>query len=76
MDMFISNPDYEFIKGDIKDFDTCRRACEGVDYVLNQAAWGSVPRSIEMPLFYCANNIQVTLNMIESDSECGVMKFF
>ena len=36
----------------IKDFETCLQACEGVDYVLNQAAWGSVPRSIEMPLFY------------------------
>ena len=75
VDMFIGNPDYEFIKGDIKGFDTCRRACEGVDYVLNQAAWGSVPRSIEMPLFYCANNIQGTLNMMEAARECGVKKF-
>ena len=58
VDLFLDNPDYEFIKGDIKDLDTCMKACEGVDYVLNQAAWGSVPRSIEMPLFYCANNIQ------------------
>ena len=65
VDMFLDNPDYEFIKGDIKDLDTCLKACEGVDYVLNQAAWGSVPRSIEMPLFYCANNIQGTLNMLE-----------
>ena len=57
VDMFLDNPNYEFIKGDIKDLDTCMKACEGVDYVLNQAVWGSVPRSIEMPLFYCANNI-------------------
>ena len=63
VDMFLGNLNYEFIKGDIKDFDTCMKACEGVDYVLNQAAWGSVPRSLEMPLFYCANNIQGTLNM-------------
>lgn len=49
---------YEFIKGDIKDLDTCMKACEGIDYVLNQAAWGSVPRSIEMPLFYEENNIR------------------
>ena len=61
VDMFLSNPNYEFIKGDIKDLDVCMKACEGVDYVLNQAAWGSVPRSIEMPLFYCANNISGTL---------------
>ncbi|MBQ9375653.1 MAG: NAD-dependent epimerase/dehydratase family protein, partial [Ruminococcus sp.] len=57
VDMLIDNPNYEFIKGDIKDLATCMKACKGVDYVLNQAAWGSVPRSIEMPLFYCANNI-------------------
>ena len=53
VDMFLDNPNYEFIKGDIKDYETCLKACDGVDYVLNQAAWGSVPRSIEMPLFYC-----------------------
>lgn len=75
VDMFLSNPNYEFIKGDIKDFDICMKACEGVDYVLNQAAWGSVPRSIEMPLFYCANNIQGTLNMMEAARQNGVKKF-
>ena len=64
VDLFLDNPNYEFIKGDIKDLDVCMKACEGVDYVLNQAAWGSVPRSIEIPLFYCANNIQGTLNML------------
>lgn len=75
VDLFISNPNYEFIKGDIKDLDTCMKACEGVDYVLNQAAWGSVPRSIEMPLFYCANNIMGTLNMMEAARQNGVKKF-
>ena len=75
VDMFLSNPNYEFIKGDIKDFDTCMKACEGVDYVLNQAAWGSVPRSIEMPLFYCANNISGTLNMLEAARQNNVKKF-
>ena len=75
VDLFLDNPNYEFIKGDIKDFDTCMKACEGVDYVLNQAAWGSVPRSIEMPLFYCANNIQGTLNMLEAARQNGVKKF-
>lgn len=75
VDMFIDNPDYEFIKGDIKDFDVCMKACKGVDYVLNQAAWGSVPRSIEMPLFYCANNIQGTLNMMEAARQNEVKKF-
>jgi len=75
VDMFLDNPNYEFIKGDIKDLDTCMKACEGVDYVMNEAAWGSVPRSIEMPLFYCANNIMGTLNMLEAARQQGVKKF-
>jgi len=75
VDMFLNNPQYEFIKGDIKDFETCLKACEGVDYVLNQAAWGSVPRSIEMPVFYCANNILGTVNMMEAAVRNNVKKF-
>jgi len=75
VDMFWDHPNYTFIKGDIKDMETCLAACDGVDYVLNQAAWGSVPRSIEMPLFYCANNIMGTLNMMEAAKQCGVKKF-
>ena len=75
VDMFLNNPKYTFIKGDITDLDTCMEACRGVDYVLNQAAWGSVPRSIEMPLFYCATNIQGTLNMLEAARQNKVKKF-
>lgn len=75
VDMFLNNPNYEFIKGDIKDLSICIKACERVDFVLNQAAWGSVPRSIEMPLFYSLNNIQGTLNMLEAARQCGVKKF-
>ena len=75
VDLFADNPNYEFIKGDIKNLDTCVKACEGVDYVLHQAAWGSVPRSIEMPLFYCANNILGMLNMLEAARQKGVKKF-
>lgn len=75
VDMFIDNPNYEFMQGDIKDLDVCLKATEGVDYVLNQAAWGSVPRSIERPLFYCANNITGTLNMMEASRINGVKKF-
>ena len=75
IEVFLNNPDYTFIKGDIRELDTCMKACEGVDYVLNQAAWGSVPRSIEMPLFYCANNIQGTLNMMEAARQNKVKKF-
>ena len=75
VDMFLDDPNYEFMKGDIKDLDTCMKACEGVDYVLNQAAWGSVSRSIEMPIFYCKNNIEGTLNMLEAACQNGVKKF-
>lgn len=75
VDLFLDNPNYTFIKGDIKGLDTCMAACEGVDYVLNQAAWGSVPRSIEMPLFYEKNNIMGTLNMMEAARQQGVKKF-
>ena len=75
VELFAENPDYEFIKGDIKDADTCMRACRGADYVLNQAVWGSVPRSLEMPLFYCKNNIEGTLNMLEAARQNGVRKF-
>lgn len=73
--IFLDNPDYTFIRGDIKDLEVCMLACEGVDYVLHQAAWGSVPRSIEMPLFYSMNNIQGTLNMLEAARQKGVKKF-
>lgn len=75
VEMFLDDPNYSFIRGDIKELDACLKATEGVDYVLNQAAWGSVPRSIEMPLFYCANNIQGTLNMLEASRRNGVRRF-
>lgn len=75
IDIFISNQNYTFIEGDIKSLDICMNACEGADFVLHQAAWGSVPRSIEMPLFYCANNITGTLNMLEAARIQGVKKF-
>lgn len=72
---FLANTNYEFIEGDIRNLDTCLKACERIDYVLNQAAWGSVPRSIEMPLFYEEINIKGTLNMMEAARQNGVKKF-
>lgn len=75
VDLFANHPNYEFVKGDVKDFDTCRMACKGVDYVMHEAAWGSVPRSLEMPLFYSLNNIQGTLNMLEAARQNGVKAF-
>ena len=75
VELFLGNPRYTFIEGDIRNPDNCAEACEGVDYVLHQAAWGSVPRSVEMPLFYHENNITGTLNMLEAARKCGVKKF-
>ena len=67
--------EFTFIEGDIRDLETCMEATKGVDYVLNQAAWGSVPRSIEMPLLYEEINIRGTLNMMEASRQNGVKKF-
>ncbi len=75
VELFQDHPDYTFLEGDIKDPDLCMEACRGVDYVLHQAAWGSVPRSIDMPLFYCSNNITGTVNMMEAARQNGVKKF-
>lgn len=75
VEIFQNHPDYEFIRGDIKDLQTCMEACKGVDFVLHQAAWGSVPRSIEAPLIYCANNITGTVNMLEAARQNKVKKF-
>lgn len=75
VDMFLSNENYTFINGDIRDLDTCLNATEGVTYVLHQAAWGSVPRSIEMPLLYEDINIRGTLNMLEASRQNNVQKF-
>lgn len=72
---FLNNKKFEFLEGDIRDLDTCMRACKGVDYVLHQAAWGSVPRSIEMPLLYEEINIKGTLNMLEASRTNSIKKF-
>lgn len=75
VEIFKDNPNYEFVKGDIKVLQTCMEACRDVDFVLHQAAWGSVPRSIEEPLFYCANNITGTVHMLEAARQNKVKKF-
>ncbi len=64
-----------FIEGDIRSIDTCREACQGVDYVLHQAALGSVPRSIEDPLTTNSANIDGFLNMLLASKDAGVKRF-
>lgn len=66
---------FSFIKGDICDLHTCHAACEGVDYVLHQAALGSVPRSIEDPILTNANNITGFLNMLVAARDAGAKRF-
>lgn len=72
---FMNNPNFEFIEGDIREVETCNKACEGMDYVLHQAAFGSVPRSIEMPLVYEEINIKGTLNMMIAARDNKVKRF-
>ena len=72
VDLFIDNLNFKFIEGDIRSLDTCMDACKGIDFVLHQAAWGSVPRSIEMPLLYEEINIKGTLNMMEAARQNNV----
>lgn len=64
LDPYMSNPSFELIKGDIRDLETCNQAASGMDYILHQAALGSVPRSIKDPS--TSNEVNVTgfLNML------------
>jgi UDP-N-acetylglucosamine/UDP-N-acetylgalactosamine 4-epimerase len=66
---------FKFINGDIRDIDDCKKACNGVDYVLHQAALGSVPRSIEDPINTNRANIDGFLNMLVASKDENVMRF-
>ncbi|GAB4263886.1 SDR family oxidoreductase [Deferrisoma sp.] len=64
----------EFLEGDVRDPETCREACEGVDYVLHEAALGSVPRSIEDPALSNECNVTGTLNLLVAARDAGVKR--
>jgi len=66
---------FRMIEGDIRDPQTCIEACAGAEFVLHQAALGSVPRSITDPLLTNANNITGFLNMLVAARDCGVRRF-
>jgi UDP-N-acetylglucosamine/UDP-N-acetylgalactosamine 4-epimerase len=66
---------FKFINGDIRDLDNCKEACSGVDYVLHQAALGSVPRSIEDPINTNKANINGFLNMLVASKDANVKRF-
>lgn len=72
---FRRHPAFEFVKADIRDFEVCKKACEGMDYVTHQAALGSVPRSVKDPV--TSNEVNVTgfLNMITAAKDSGVKTF-
>ena len=66
---------FDFIEGDICNLDDCHKACRGVDYVLHQAALGSVPRSIEDPILTNTNNITGFLNILVASKDADVRRF-
>jgi UDP-N-acetylglucosamine 4-epimerase len=66
---------FKFINGDIRELNDCEKACNGVDYVLHQAALGSVPRSIENPIKTNMANINGFLNMLVSSRDAKVKRF-
>jgi UDP-N-acetylglucosamine 4-epimerase len=70
-----ATPDFTFIRGDIRDLETCRKAVKGCDYVLHEAALGSVPRSINDPLTTNEVNIGGFLNMLVASRDEGVRRF-
>jgi len=69
---FNSNPKFEFISGDIRDFQTCLDSCKGINRISHQAALGSVPRSVKDPLTSNAVNITGTLNIYTAAKETDV----
>jgi UDP-N-acetylglucosamine 4-epimerase len=66
---------FTFIEGDIRDLQTCHQACQGIDYVLHQAALGSVPRSIEDPITTNQVNIDGFLNMLVAARDAKVKRY-
>lgn len=66
---------YTLIRGDIRHYSVCLKACQGIEVVFHQAALRSVPRSLDNPFEYNEVNITGTLNLLKASLECGVKKF-
>ncbi|WP_018675805.1 SDR family oxidoreductase [Riemerella columbina] len=75
IEYFFDNDNFKLIEGDIRDLETCRKACEGQDYVLHQAALGSVPRSIEDPITSNDVNVSGFLNMLVAARDAKIKRF-
>jgi len=69
---YFSHPKFEFIEGDIRNYETCLKACDGINRITHQAALGSVPRSIKDPITSNEVNISGTLNIFTAAKESGV----
>lgn len=74
IEAFLSDENFILIEGDIRDLETCRKACEGQDFVLHQAALGSVPRSINDPITSNDVNVGGFLNMLVAARDAGVKR--
>ena len=72
---FNNHPNFSFIEADICDFDSCLDASKKIDYVLHQAALGSVPRSIKDPILSNQINVSGFLNMLEASKQNGIKRF-
>ena len=72
---FLENPNFTFIKGDIRKLENCLKATKDIDYVLHQAALGSVPRSIKDPITSNEVNVSGFLNMLLASRDNGVKRF-
>ncbi|MDL1914012.1 MAG: SDR family oxidoreductase [Bergeyella sp.] len=75
INFFVSNPNFRLVEGDIRDFETCRQACEGQNYVLHQAALGSVPRSVDDPITSNEVNVGGFLNMLVAARNAKIKRF-
>jgi UDP-N-acetylglucosamine 4-epimerase len=75
IEKFNSNPNFTLIEGDIRDLETCKKAVDGVDYVLHQAALGSVPRSLKDPITSNDVNVSGFLNMLVASRDANVKRF-
>ena len=75
LDVLRAYDGFEFIEGDIRDIDTCRRACEGIEYVSHQAALGSVPRSIKDPSTSNDVNVGGFVNILKAAVDNNVKQF-
>ena len=72
---FLNNENFKLIEGDIRNLEQCKQATQGVDYVLHQAALGSVPRSINDPITSNDVNVSGFLNMLVASRDAGVKRF-